>query len=927
MNEMNQSKQVFDRALGTFARSWRWGLAGAAVMLMLTLGGLVLLTLGWFDYLAPLSDEARRYAARGLAGIGAVIVLRALVPVLRFGTREAAEAADAPHSTRKPVTTALELAQESAISEASPMRQYLVDRALAEGALAVEVARFPMTLPWPQVKRHGWLLATVLAVGLALFISNSRAVTTIVQRLLRPEADIPPYSHLSFEVSPASPHVVYGADAELEVTISGGPVGESVVLLQRVDKDSPVSSAGAFAMGAGRYGQRLQQVVQPMEFAFAAGAARSAWHRVEVQRQPRVEAVRLKVTPPAYARLPVKEFTLGTAELVALPGSEVEARVTSNRPLSGGLITITPTRSASREKPETIQTSTTAAKEVVLRWKVRSPALVRLDLKDVTGALSASPVELEQKVMPDEPPEVMLSSPAGLTLATPESEVPLAVEVEDDLGIARVDLVRKLVGYRDRGRVLTEDAEERSYALSEKLTMARLGAVPGQTMEWYAQAQDHNPSLMGIGSSRVGRIQVISTEEYAELVRARTTMQEFRERFAALDRALEAVRKSLEKAATDGDPQSVQEAREAMKKAEDLARQMSKDFVAFDAEKQVAEEAERIAQQMQQMSERLDRAGTQGTKAEAQQQLAEIGESRKRTGELKQQGTQLAQVGRVLEMAAEFKAMHAAQRDLTKHLEELAREVMNGDLRNAAKLDGLTKRQQSNLDRWKKWLPELRAAAEDLPDEYAKLKKEALDFARAADESRIERDMQRAIERAKADNTPDTFVNSQLALVGMDMLTNGQSGFCQACRDGQLHFDVRPDLASTMKQMLQAMCRRRGGQGQKPGQEGNGTGGGGTDDGYSMEGDPMMAAPVFGPGRMAFNGEGSMRGETQGQGKGQGTKTIVKSDATTQIDATPTRTSSRRQISLRDVPERYRDAVRRFYGEDAVIETSTPAKP
>ena len=533
-------------------------------------------------------------------------------------------------------------------------------------------------------------------------------------------------------------------------------------------------------------------------------------------------------------------------------------------------------------------------------------------------------------MMADEPPEVMLRSPAGLTLATPESEVPMEVEVEDDLGVARVDLVRKLVGYRDRGRTLAEDADERSFAFGEKLQMARLGAVPGQMMELYAEAHDRNPSLMGIGSSRVGRIQVISTEEYAELVRARTTMEEFRERFAALDRAVESVREALEKAVKDGDAKSTQEARDAMKKAEDLARAMSKDFVAFDAEKQVAQEAENIAQQMKAMSDRLDNAGASGVKAEAEKQIAEIGASRKRTEQLKQDGVKLAQVGRVLEMAAEFKAMHAAQRDLTKGLEQLAREVMSGDLRNTAKLDGLSKRQQANLNRWKKWLPELKEAASELPEEFAKIKQEALDFAKAADESHIEQDMQRAMERAKADNSPDTFVNSQLALVGMDMLVNGPSGFCQSCKDGQPHFDARPDLASTMKQMLQGMCRRRGSGGQKPGQGeqgASGGGGAGSDDGYAMEGDPLMSSPVFGPGRMAFGGDSSMRGETKGGGQGKGANAVVKTDATAKISSAATRTESRRQISLRDVPERYRDAVRRFYGEDAVIETSTPAKP
>lgn len=906
----------FFSALSGFATRWRLGLLLAAGLITLALSTLVLILLGLFDLVAPFSDGVRPVLFSGWWCVVVVIALTALVPVLRLGRKEAAARADETLPGRRPVMTAFEVAQqEQQQGGASPLRAFLVEKVLWDGGLALRSLPSSATLPWRSIKKAAWTTMAVLGVLGGLCVLNFAAVKTIAGRLLHPHEDIPPFSPLKFEVSPANPKVVYGFDAEIEVRITGGPVPQSVRLLTREDETSPVAESGAFAMGSGRFGQRLQRVTQPVQIAFAAGKARSPWLTVEVMRQPRVEGVMIKITPPAYSRRPVREFALGTSELVALAGSEIEARVTSNRPLSGGEAVLSPPRTLSREKPERVVARADGGKEVTVRWKVKWPCLVRLDLKDITGAGSAAPVELEQKLLPDNPPVVSLESPAGVTLATPESEVPLKVDVEDDLGLARIDLVRKLSGFRDRGRRLTEDAREQAFALEEKMNMAQLGVEAGQTLELYAEAHDHNPSLMGIASSPVGRIQIISTQEYADLMRARTTMKEFQARFSVLNEAVENVRETL----GSGDREK---ALQAMAEAQNLAEAMAKDFQAFDAEKKVAGEAQKIAQTMREMQQRLAGAAKEDLAA----MQSELGEAAKRAQALKEQGRHFAEIGRVLEMAAEFKAMHARQQQLTKNLEELARQVMLGDMRNAAKLDSLSKQQQAVLDRWKAWLPELKAAAEALPESEVDLKKEALDFANAAESAGIQRNMETAMKQAQKDNTPNTFVNSQLALVGMDTLMNSDNKLCQSCKNGGIPFMTRDGMADTLAQMLAGMCRRRG-AGRKPGDSmavasGGGGGEGDGGDGYSTEGDPLMNAPVYGPDRMTFGGDSDLRGKSASRGKSGEGRPALTPENSDSISTETVRAGARRQISLRDVPERYREAVRRFYGEDSVIETT-----
>ena len=83
-----------------------------------------------------------------------------------------------------------------------------------------------------------------------------------------------------------------------------------------------------------------------------------------------------------------------------------------------------------------------------------------------------------------------------------------------------------------------------------------------------------------------------------------------------------------------------------------------------------------------------------------------------------------------------------------------------------------------------------------------------------------------------------------------------------------------------------------------------------------------MNAPVYGPERMTFGGDSDLRGRTASRGKSGTGAPAVTPETSGTISTETVRASAKRQFSLREVPERYREAVRRFYGEDAVIETT-----
>jgi hypothetical protein len=74
--------------------------------------------------------------------------------------------------------------------------------------------------------------------------------------------------------------------------------------------------------------------------------ARSGKFGYDVVTVPEIKDVRYRVTPPAYTRKPPYEGPLPQGGLSGLPGTTIEAWVTSNRPLAGGTARFVPSTDA-----------------------------------------------------------------------------------------------------------------------------------------------------------------------------------------------------------------------------------------------------------------------------------------------------------------------------------------------------------------------------------------------------------------------------------------------------------------------------------------------------------------------------------------------------------------------------------------------------
>lgn len=923
----------FSSALKRFQNRWRLGLLLTGIVRALLWIGVIFLSFGVLDYYAGFSDGARRVIAWSLALVAVTGAGVSLWKTFSFLNRDAAAEADrALASDRREILSALELQRESA--DGDNLGAWLRNRAVVNATKILGGFTAVRSMPLSQLMRRVKQASVVVALFVILAALAPTASWIIARRLLQPGADIPPYTRFTFNVGPQPAEVLYGGEILITADIGGEKISAPVRCLTRDPATGKIEEAPAFQESAERYSAKLEKVAAPLEVSFATGKARSAWMPVAVRMQPKVQEILLTVEPPAYTGLPKREFAVGSQELAAMAGSKIKAKITSNRPLGGGVLRLEAT--GSDVPAQEVLGERTGTHEVLFSWTTRGAARLVMEVNDVIGTAS-EPTQVEQKLIPDERPEVVLRQPSGDVLATPDSELPLEASANDDLGLMRVVMVRLLQGYRERSMTESIQAGGRHHEITGNLKLAPYGLVPGQTIEMTLEAGDTNPNLLGVSTSEPTRIHIIEREKYAEMLRNQSTLEDFSARYTALHEAMEEARKALEemeKAVEEGDDAKAEEARAkaeaANKEAAKVFGQIAKDFPIFDLDQGLADASTEAMKQLFENGKQLDALKNKSADemAEAMPQLKErLGKMQEEMAKQMEQGEKAEAAGKVMEQAGKFSELVEAQRELVKDFNRVAEQVRRGEMQAGQALKDLGEKQKEVAEEIRKLENDMGKALDELPEEFEEMKDQGYEFLELLKEADIPPVMDDASKSAAASQSKPAGEKAGEALSRMEELLKKDNGICKMCRGEGEPFPWPQDLSQTMQQLMESLIRRPGsGSGNKPGGSSGGGGGmgGRSDNGYWMKGkQPQL--PMFGPSRSKYAKNSGGRGGEGGKGgKGGGNMGDAEvGDA--ELSSNATRKTGGEATAVDAVPEAYRDAVKRYFAPEENTATEPPA--
>ena len=340
------------------------------------------------------------------------------------------------------------------------------------------------------------------------------------------------------------------------------PLGESANVAMRVERGlghslrgvvhlrSPDGSIQTLAMqrdAGGGFFATLDAVTEDIDYWFEAGDDSTERYssRITVVHRPEVVEALAIIEPPPYAKnAPVRTEDLTQGPAGATIGGFVTVAIRSSKPISapaqGGvglqlsddsMIPLTP----AGDSPE----------QLSARLQVLQDTEFRVELRDEFGLRNHGPASFRIAASPDSPPSATILRPPAMVDITPRGIVQLEVRVDDDYGIAGLEL-RSRQTNRSAVSVVPLLQQLRVQAAADGVTglathawsMEAMNSPPGAMITYEVVVEDTftSDSTGGqIGASSPQQIRIISETEFELRVREDVAALESRIRQAALE--------------------------------------------------------------------------------------------------------------------------------------------------------------------------------------------------------------------------------------------------------------------------------------------------------------------------------------------------------------------------------------------------------
>lgn len=695
-----------------------------------------------------------------------------------------------------------------------------------------------------------------------------------------------------------------------------------------------------FPEGDGRWRTSLAKVTEPGRYYVRDHGARSRRYNLGVITVPEIEEVTFRVIPPAYTHEATYEGPLPNDGLAGLPGTVVEIRAKSNRPLSGGLLSLSLSQEGREDEPLELTMSPVArgASEAVGQFEITADGRFELRVVDTDGQPSLDSFAGAITLLRDERPFVRLRKPQRTSLATPSATLPIIVSVEDDYGVSKVQLFRSLNDSRPLPMDLTlpESSPER-FEQPIYLPLADYALQVGDTIKIFGRVEDNDPHGAKGSESEVAVVRVISQEDFERMLRQRQGMEVLMSKYRAARRRMESLadeidqlRKELEEATSGEDSEQSpddpvaeeirQQLRELVERAQNEAeaiRQSAEHKLPYDIDENLSDELTKMSQAARELGEQLDQIqkSPELSNSQLSEKLKELAE--KMAGDRKEFDQQameplelLASIMPLLADQSKFVALVLRQIDLAQRLASLEGQDGEDDPALKARMSELEEEQQGISDELGALLEDILDHLQAVPDEpdFDQLRDTARQFVSDVERSGAIEAMGDAVAGLAEFSGTRGYQKAQEAadLLAALMKQCENQGMGQA---GSQCLKFQPSLSNCLGDTVQQML---GEMGLKTGQGGQGMGTAGQG-GFSSRRGGGRDMGLYGemPGMPQGGGGGGEQNNPWSDRFAQGGSPHANPDRDTWADTNAQQAAG--GVSEGSIPIRYRRRVGRYF--------------
>jgi hypothetical protein len=418
----------------------------------------------------------------------------------------------------------------------------------------------------------GGVLVFVILIG--LFIP--RLLSCQWARFVDPFGDHPPYSSLTFLVQPGDAQVDYGSALDVTAETSGAKTDQVDLVLAPEGQAEQV--VPMFLGGDGKWQATLVNVESPGNYFLRSGRARTERYSLGVITVPRLQKVTFKIALPAYTNRPPYEGPLPQTGVSGLPGTQVTVTATSNRPLSGGQLTLSMAGEGSAGVPETIPMIASGDNEAQGAFEIHGSGKFELKVIDTDKQISTDSFAGTITQTADEKPFVRIVEPYATSFATPDATINVRAIAEDDYGISKLEIYRGLNDSRFRAvEIPVPMPAPTQFPGTTTLRLADYALSPGDVVKLFARTEDNDPAGPKGAESSMVEVHVVAQKDMDQMTMERNAMDVLQSKYGQAARRLEAAQAEAanlqkELAARDpAKPLSPQDQAKLNKLAKDLA--------------------------------------------------------------------------------------------------------------------------------------------------------------------------------------------------------------------------------------------------------------------------------------------------------------------------------------------------------------------
>jgi hypothetical protein len=293
----------------------------------------------------------------------------------------------------------------------------------------------------------------------------------------------------------------------------------------------PMSVVGDTRLAAG-----LGQLSEEIHFRISGGDEHTRDYLVEAVDRPRVVHTLARITPPEYTRLAdvvVEQQTV----LEVLRGATLTIEARLNKPIRRARFVA----DDGTDVQAKIDWPEDAAEPVVrVRWSAPDSGVFRFDLLDADGLTNRDPVPYRIRVVPDRPPNVEMELVGAGELTTPQAELPVQLQCEDAYGLGAARLMVQTGSQPERAFPLPGlTPGDRRFSANFALLVAASGAIAGDELRVWGEAEDLDPRGPNVGATPVATLRVVSPDDFLiELARRELTLRQEFERLVSAQRQI-----------------------------------------------------------------------------------------------------------------------------------------------------------------------------------------------------------------------------------------------------------------------------------------------------------------------------------------------------------------------------------------------------